>query len=356
MFLLIWLMNNSGTTSNLSFLAKPLPRLCGWFAEEQNITSDEISGNLSYFKSQGIQCVNYMTDIPKYERAAKIGQQIGIQIYAWLPAMLGVGNNKKWIYENHPEAYVVTKSGIHSYYQPVYGVSHYKFLCPNQPIVRNYLKQMYDNVSRIPEIDGINLDYIRFIEENLRDYDPNGDTCYCEYCVSDYFNKTGVNISTNNEPHLVQDWADYRVNVITSLVNEIAKIVHSNGKRLSADVYPGPWQSTRQTRQKWNEWDLDMVFPMIYTQIFAREVSWIGPQTGEGVATIKEAGRKTALYTGLQAGVMTDDEFRQGVKLALENGAYGLSAFTLTNINPEKFVIMRNETAKFLEKKLNGTN
>ena len=70
----------------------------------------------------------------------------------------------------------------------------------------------------------------------------------------------------------------------------------------------------------------------------------------------KEVGRKTALYTGLQVGAMTDDEFRQGAELALENGAYGLSAFTLTNINPEKFVIMRNETAKFLEKKLNGTN
>ena len=294
-----------------------------------------------------------MTDIPKYERAAKIARKIGLQFYAWLPAMLGVGNNKKFMYENHPEAYVVTKSGIHSHDEAIFGVSHYKFLCPNQPIVRNFVKEMYANVSLIPEVDGINLDYIRYIEANLREYDPKGDTCYCNYCVSDFYNRTWINISAHAEPNTVQKWADYRVNVITTLVNEIAEIVHGNGKRISADVYPGPWQSSMQTRQKWDDWDLDMVFPMIYTQVFAKEVTWIGPQTGEGVTKIKEAGRKTALYTGLQGEAMNNTDFQQGVELAFENGAYGLSVFKLNNINPEKFEIMRNAVAKFVRNEPN---
>jgi len=168
--LLFYFISDCAPSTKSVFLSKniSMPRLCGWFAEESTATEEEIRGNLTYFKSQDIECVNYMTDLPKYERAAKIAQKIGIQIYAWLPAMLGLGFNKKWLYENHPEVYVVTKSGINSYNQAIYGVSHYKFLCPNNPIVRTYLKEMYDNISQIPEIDGINLDYMRYIEENLK--------------------------------------------------------------------------------------------------------------------------------------------------------------------------------------------
>ena len=168
--LLLYFNSHCAPSNKSVFLSKnlPIPRLCGWFAEDSKATEEEILGNFTYFKLQGIECVNYMTDLPKYEKTAKIAQKIGIQIYAWLPAMLGVGYNKIWLYENHPEVYVITKSGINSYNQAIYGVSHYKFLCPNNPIVRTYLKEMYDNISQIPEIDGINLDYMRYIEENLK--------------------------------------------------------------------------------------------------------------------------------------------------------------------------------------------
>jgi len=329
-----------------------MTRLCGWYSETLNATEEEIRENLTYYKSKDVECINYGTEITNYPRAAKIAQKLGLQFYAWIPAMLGLGENKKWLFENHPEAYVVTKSGIHAHETPIYGVSHYKFLCPNNPIVRNFLKEMYNNISQIPEVDGINLDYIRYIEQNFRKYNPDGDTCYCDYCVSSFLNQTGINIKEHQDPNLVQEWADYRVNVITSLVNEISEIVHSNGKRISADVYPGPWQSTRQTRQKWDDWDLDMVFPMIYTKVFHRDVNWIGAQTREGKAKLNELNRTTTLYTGLQGEAMNDEDFKKGVGLAYDNGAYGISVFKLNNINSEKFEILRNESKNFLKKKI----
>ena len=330
------------------YVSKP-PRLCGWYAEDANETETKIQALFKNLKEQGIDCVNYQADIPNYNKVAKLARSMGLQIYAWLPAMLGIGFNKKWLYEKHPEVYVVTKSGKHSHSEPIYGVDHYKFLCPNHPIVRNYLKEMYNNVSAIPEIDGINLDYIRYIEANLNKYDPTGDTCYCDYCVASFYNKTGMNISEHDDPNNVEEWNNYRVNAITSLVNEISKIVHANGKKISADVYPGPWQSTKQTRQKWDEWNLDMVFPMIYTKVFARDIQWIGAQTGEGTTKLKEIGSSTILFTGLEAEVMNDEDFKKGVKLAFENGAYGVSVFRLNTINSEKFEIMRTELQNFLE-------
>ena len=95
-----------------------------------------------------------------------------------------------------------------------------------------------------------------------------------------------------------------------------------------------------------------MVFPMIYTQVFQRDVNWIGAQTGEGNADLNEKNRTTTLYTGLEANVMNDEDFKTGVDLAYENGAYGISVFTLNTINSEKFEILRNESKNFLKKKI----
>ena len=336
LFLVVYNFDPS-QTSQRGFLSKPFvyPRLCGWYSESANETFEDIRGNFSYFREHGIDCVNYQADIPKYPQIAKIAKELDLQIYAWIPAMLGIGSNKQWLYDNHPEVYVITKSGLHAYTDSIYGQAHYKFLCPNHPIVRTFLKEMYDTVSKIPEIDGINLDYIRYIEENLATYDATGDTCYCPYCVSEFYKKSGINLTLEDKPNEINEWNDYRVNVITTLVNEISQIVHKNGKKLSADVYPGPWQSTRQTRRKWDDWDLDMVFPMIYTQVFQRDVSWIGGQTGEGTVDIIAAGRTTKLYTGLQGEAMSDEDFTKGINLSMQNGAYGISVFRLDSVNFE---------------------
>ena len=290
-----------------------------------------------------MDCIIYGANLRYFPRASKIAQKVGISIYAWIQTMIGLGDDKQWLYDNHPEAYVVTRSGIHSHEHGIYGVEHYKFLCPNQPIVRSYIKDIFEKVLNIPEIDGINLDYIRYIEQNLEKYDPNGDTCYCEYCVSDFYNKTGVKIKDIPDPSTNIAWNSYRVNVITSLVNEIANLTHLQGKLVSADVYPGPWQSTIQTKQKWQDWDLDIVFPMLYTEVFAREVEWIGEETSEGVSKLKENMRNTKIITGLQAEAMNNDDFREGVKNTLKNGAYGISVFRAETTNIEKFKIVMEE-------------
>ncbi len=38
---------------------------------------------------------------------------------------------------------------------------------------------------------------------------------------------------------------------------------------------------------------------------------------------------------------MSDRDFEEGVRLALANGAYGISVFKLNNINKEKFAIIQ---------------
>lgn len=337
-----------GHEDSSSFLEKPYPRICGWFSENNGSAEQEIYNNLSFFFSNGIECVNYMTDIPKYERAVKIANKIGIQIYAWIPTLLGVGPNKQWLYDNHPEVYVKTKSGVLSYNHPIYNVEHYKFLCPNNPIVRKFIKEMYANVSKIPGLDGINLDYIRYIEINMQKYDANSDTCYCDYCVSDFFNQTNITIVNETRPDQNTLWNQYRIKAITTLVNEISELVHAHNKRISADVYPGPWESTIKTKQKWDDWELDMVFPMIYNGVFKRPLEWVGRQTGEGSAKIREKGKNTKLYTGLESNAMNDKEFEAAVNMSMENHAYGVSVFKLNDLQPERYEIVRNGVKKFL--------
>ena len=58
------------------------------------------------------------------------------------------------------------------------------------------------------------------------------------------------------------EWRQFRLNAITSLVNEIVEIVHSKNKRL---VQQFVFEMSRQmVRQAWNDWNLDSAYPMLY--------------------------------------------------------------------------------------------
>lgn len=263
-----------------SYLFPSPPRICGWYTEESDYTEAKIREDLEFFFKNGIECINYSTSSEKYTKAARIAKLVGLKFYAWMPVLLGVGSDKQFLYDNYPETYVVTRLGQKTHDFPVI-VPHYKFLCPNYDVVTSYLSQLFSNVSKISDVDGINLDYIRFMEVSSA-YSPITDSCYCQKCIQDFFIKTGRNKLMEKGSNDDQEWNEFRIELITSLVNKLSKVIRANNKVVTADVYPGPWQSTRQTKQRWNDWGLDMVFPMIYTGVFGRPVEWIGPQTGEG--------------------------------------------------------------------------
>ena len=131
--------------------------------------------------------------------------------------------------ELKPELYAVNGLGESAYDKPAY-VDHYKFLCPNREEVYQFLENMYGKIADLPEVDGIHLDFIRFPDVILarglwekyglvmdREF-PQYDYCYCDKCVADFKTKTGIDIKSVPDPSSVQEWKQFRYDLITDMV------------------------------------------------------------------------------------------------------------------------------------------
>ena len=90
------------------------------------------------------------------------------------------------------QLYMVNGLGQSTYDQPSFPNNH--FVCPSRPAIYTYLEDMYAKIVDLPEVDGIQLDVIRFPDVILapalwekyqltmdKEY-PKYDYCYCDQC------------------------------------------------------------------------------------------------------------------------------------------------------------------------------
>jgi len=321
----------------------------GWLNGPGMATDKELSNAFTFLKKRGIDGLMYNGgQAPQtYVRVGKIAKNAGLEFYAWIPTLIQ-GNIQKLGFE----LYAINGKGESAFENPPY-VNYYKFLCPNREEVYKFLAELYGAVADVPHVDGIHLDYIRFPDVILgrglwdkyglvmdREY-PEYDYCYCEKCINDFKEKTGIDINTVEDPSQIQEWKQFRCDLITRLVNRLAKVVHSKGKKINAAVFPGPGSvATRTVRQEWDKWDLDAVFPMNYNDFYAEGPEWIGEVTKEEAAAL---GGRFPFYSGLficphperksrekdpeNLGLLPE-ELATAIRLSMENGATGICLFT----------------------------
>ncbi|MCF6240411.1 MAG: hypothetical protein L3J74_03580 [Bacteroidales bacterium] len=319
-----------------------------WMSGNNKTTDKQYRKILKKYKHKGIDGVlfNGGHNPEIYHRVGSIAKGKGLAFEAWIPTM--VQNPQRTGLDS--TLYVVNGLGESAYNKPAY-VPHYTFLCPNHEEVYTFLKNMYVKVARVPEVDAIHLDYIRFPDVILarglwkkynlvmdKEY-PQFDYCYCDKCVEDFKNKSGIDIKSVDEPSKVEEWKQYRYDLITNLVNRLVEDIHAENKKISAAVFPGPSIAKKIVRQEWNKWKLDAFYPMLYNDFYWEDTKWIGAMCKEGSSIIGD----TPLYSGLFINPkpenkttepdpenlgLTPDELGDAIQESMENGAAGICLFT----------------------------
>ena len=298
-------------------------------------------------------CFNAGFQTERIALAARVAKREGLEFHAWAPAMMQPDCDSTW--------YAVNRHGESAYRRPAY-VPYYTTLDPHNPQVVHWLCEQYARVAAIPEVDYVQLDYIRYADVILaeglwkkyglvmhEEY-PLADYCYCDDCVEDFRRQTGIDIRAVSDPSKVQEWAQFRCDNVTRCVNAICAAVHAQGKRVSADVFPGPKRhAERMVRQQWDRWHVDAYFPMNYNDFYLRPAFWVGEVTREEVEAVR-ARWGQPVYSGLficrdwrnKANVvdpensgLTPDELREAVEGALRAGARGISLFSAESMTPE---------------------
>ncbi|MDR2118048.1 MAG: family 10 glycosylhydrolase [Tannerellaceae bacterium] len=276
-----------------------------------------------------------------YRKAIPVARKYGIEVYAWLWTM-NLEHGRDSIVKAHPEWLSVNRKGESLADHKAY-VDYYKFLCPALPEVRDYIREKVKAYCEVEGLNGIAIDYHRLVDVILpttlwprygivqdREY-PEWDYGYHPAMIRKFRELYGYDPREQEDPSADEKWLRFRCDQVTEVANEIAEVVHSYGKKMSASPFPTPAMSRRMVRQDWGKWNLDIVFPMVYHNFYTGDVSFISDCTVDNLKTKNPA---TTLYCGMMAS--DSPEIFDCMDAALNSGAEGIAIFTVGSLrSPE---------------------
>lgn len=299
------------------------------------------TGSQAFFESRRVPVA-----APLLEEMLPLASEAGLELHAWI---VSLRSSVPALQEEHPEWFTVSRAGLSSLENPPY-LADYQWLCPQQPGVVSYLKDIVAELGGYPELKGIHLDYIRHADVILpvalrprynliQDRElPQFDFCYCPVCREAFRSLHGVDPLRMEDPSADIAWREFRLEGVRSIVAAAAQTAHGLGKGLSAAVFATPELSRAYVRQDWPRWDLDAVLPMIYHPYYSKPVAWIEDATREGVEALRG---ERPLYSGLFVPGLSPAELAQAVDCARKGGAAGVCLFSQGAMTEEHYRALR---------------
>ena len=200
------------------------------------------------------------------------------------------------------------------------------WLCPTDPANRAMEIEAIASVAAAYDIDGIQLDYVRF---------PDGDHCFCNGCRERF--QSARHIRRLDWPvdcywggRYSEEFREWRRDQITSLVREIGDAVERArpGTAVSAAVVPDLEEARESCGQDWARWAsdglVDFLAPMDYVSdddsfasLLARQVAVSDVPVVVGIGVFD---------TGAD---LTEDQLLHRIEIAREERAGGFAIFHL---------------------------
>ena len=319
-----------------------------WFHASRHNDTTYWQQRFARLRAAGITGV--LVEGANLSRIADAAHREDIEFHRWIFTMYRSTDRYA---RRHPEWFSVSRNGDSSLTKPPY-VPSYNWFCPTREPVREYLRGIVDGIAQRPEIDGVHLDYIRFIDVILprglwsrynlvqdREY-PQFDFCYCEVCLEKFRKQTGIDPRELKDPSADVAWRQFRWNAITELVTILSTAVRSHRKKITAAVFATPTLARQFVRQAWDTWPVDAVFPMLYHNFYEEDVEWIGRAAREGVQALP---RTVPLYAGLFLPRLDAAELSHAVARARYAGARGVSLFSLNSLTTTRLDALKRSAA-----------
>lgn len=174
-------------------------------------------------------------------------------------------------------------------------IGWYEGLVPTDTYVRDELLERTDALLRVDQVRGVVLDFIRWPihweeecfgpaeQRPARSFDPT--------TLADFTRTTGISLpegageaaQTLLTTHADQ-WFAYRALRVTEVVRAVGERARATGKTAGAFVVPlnthDRYRLAGQDLAGWTE-DLDVVYPMVYTELLGQPPHWAAEVTAE---------------------------------------------------------------------------
>ncbi|PKM63238.1 MAG: hypothetical protein CVU97_01045 [Firmicutes bacterium HGW-Firmicutes-21] len=188
-----------------------------------------------------------------------------MELHIWMPIYyVGHGNSSNYsksVGAKKPEWLSLTNTG--SYYE-ANDTDKFMFLSPANPEVKEFLLNTYEYILTNYDIDGFQLDYIRYAARGTTDFGYDSTT------VNAFKAKYGITPEFNTKASYWSNWVAFRASYVTDMVKSARELINRVSPQvvLSADVSPDfshAYNYIYQDSAKWlEEGYLDMIHPMAY--------------------------------------------------------------------------------------------
>ncbi len=319
--------------------------LSTWTHGDQEWNEDKWEKKLNDYQAVGISEVLVGGSPEFLQELVNLANSKNMKIHGW---MWTLNRPNDSIAQQHPEWYAVNRKGDHSLEYRAY-VDYYQWLSPFHPGARQHV---INNVKKLLQVEGlasVHLDYVRYVDVILgadlqpkynlvQDHEmPEYDYGYHPIAREGFKELFGYDPIELEHPELSTEWRQYRLNAITSLVNEISELVHENNTKLTAAVFPFPEMSRQMVRQAWNDWNLDAAYPMVYHNFYRESINWIGFAVEQGINDVD-----FNINAGLYLPALQDaNDLKLALELCKEKNANGVSLFTADNLSEEQQEVLK---------------
>jgi uncharacterized lipoprotein YddW (UPF0748 family) len=319
-----------------------------WSHPHANYSNHQWDSVLTKLSESGFKGILMSADTAVLNRIIPIAKSKDIEVHAWMWAMnRGDADSSWWSYNANGKSLAEKQAYV----------GYYKFMCPALPAVKEFLKEKVKDLAKINGLDGIHLDYIRYVDVILPTalqpiYGLKQDSIMAEfdygyhpYMRNLYKEKYGID--PKELPNFKQDtsWINFRLRELNKTVNTLVPIAHKANMQLTAAVFPSPQMSRNMVRQDWEHWNLDKFFPMVYYKFYNEDYHWAASIMDTNIRAVGVDRTICGLYT---PDVSDSTEFANALESIFEKGAKGISLFELNGLKEFHYdVIKRYNTFEF---------
>ncbi|MGB7249423.1 MAG: family 10 glycosylhydrolase [Phormidesmis sp.] len=364
----------TGQLSNTQLAARPIsqPQIHSIWLDRETIVSAGSKAGLSEvferFKSTGIntvfvETVNagypiYPSDVAPAQNplirgwdplaaAVELGKEYDIEVHAWV-WLFAAGNQVHNRIVGQPADYpgpVLSAhpdwAGFDNRGSLIIPGQTKTFLDPANPEVRQYLLDLLSEIASRYDVDGIQLDYIRY---PFQDPSANQLFGYGNAARKQFHSLTGVDpitLSPNNggdeqSAYLWRQWVAFRTHKISSFVSEASQRLRAQRPDiiLSAAVFADDTRKRQQTiQQDWEDWAdqglVDWVVLMSYASTTQRFEELIRPWV------VESSYRSTVVIPGIRLLNLPVAVAFDQLQLLRDLPASGYALFAADNLHGE---------------------
>ncbi|HLU47236.1 MAG TPA: family 10 glycosylhydrolase, partial [Planctomycetota bacterium] len=262
------------------------------------------------------------------EVATREARDAGIELHAWVNVLSGwkgksPPSDRTHVVHRHPDWFLLDRFQKRHIYD-----DHYTILNPCLEDVREHIAKVIEDIARRYPIDGVQLDYIRFIAESARDRQ-----------AVPYDNLTLRQFRLENDGDFPirrpQEWDAFRRRAIDTLVERIARGVRTIRPTavISAAVIRDFDRARSHYFQDATKWVSARWVDEIVTMNYEREL----PRFEHHLATAIERAGANRVIAGIGAYLIgTPADVAAQIESSLRHGARGWAIFAYTDLFPSR--------------------